>query len=594
MDVLCADFNREFEEVRLRVKGNRVYFWLSLASAVDTPEKQESCRLADVRFERNGHDWQTEVLWQSSVWDEKKHIYRFQNNRLEHWIIVKGKGNISALTYLSGTVGNRERGSVPGFGAVYLACPNFLDKTFVHPSDYAANSVGNVTELWGSALNSGPLMFAFGEFGQEGWISAALHVRPGEYGFQTMAWNKKRPNAMKEQDHILSPQAISLDYPGCVRVDGVWTSPKLVFCAAKNPETCLREYCDDLRRAELVPVSSAQTHAWWREPIFCTWHEQCALAQMAGGGGPDGKDPREDGPLSFQQCTQANISRWLETLETQGIKPGTIIIDAMWQKDLAGNHVDVEKFPDLRGFIEDRHRKGQHVLLWMSAWQTEGLPAEWCVLREGKPVMADPTHPAYRNFVQEMLKRMLGDGPGSYGADGLKIDGTSVMPEGPGLKSLGDLYGFELLRAYFRLVYDSAKTAKHDALISIYGANPYFNDCCDMVRVGDLYTVRGDPLYALSWRAMVFNAALPGKPIDTDGCFWFDIVEGIEEVLERQVATGVPCLYQAENLVQRRAFLPNRIRKFTPQDYGAIRKAWEKYRQRLQPSHSSGQVHGGL
>ena len=47
---LHAQLSEAFEEIRLTVKENRVYFWLSLASAVDSPDQQETCRLSDVKL----------------------------------------------------------------------------------------------------------------------------------------------------------------------------------------------------------------------------------------------------------------------------------------------------------------------------------------------------------------------------------------------------------------------------------------------------------------------------------------------------------------------------------------------------------------
>ena len=579
---LRAEFNEEFEEIRLSVKENHIYFWLSLASAVDTPDQPETCQLSDIQFHSGDNgDWRAEVVWQSSIWDEKKHVYAYHNNQLDHWITVKGKGKISAVTYLSGTVDGRERGSLPGFGAVYCGCPNFIDKPFAHPSEYTANSAGNVTELWGSALNTGPLMFAFGECGQDGWITAGLHVKPGAYTFHTMAWNKMRPNALDELDNIVGTQAISLDYLGNQKVDGVWTSPKMVFFAATDQNAGLAEYCDGLRKAGLVSRATVRQHDWWREPIFCTWHEQVALGQLEISGGLSGRQAQEASGTYADKLSQANVERWLQILNHHGIKPGTIILDAEWQSDRTRNEVETQRFPDLRGFIDARHSENQRVLLWMQAWQTDHLPPEWCVCRNGEPVMADPTHPEYRNFVRDMLHRMLGNGPGCYNADGLKVDGTNVLPDGQDLTRYGEAYGFELLHAYLQLIYDTTKEIKEDALVSIFAANPYFGDCCDMVRVGDLYTVRGDPLHTLLWRATVFNAAFPGMPLDTDGCLRFNLAEDIEEVLKHQIALGVPCIYQAENLVQMRAFLPNRTRKLTQQDYDAIRNSWTQYRQNL-------------
>ena len=70
------------------------------------------------------------------------------------------------------------------------------------------------------------------------------------------------------------------------------------------------------------------------------------------------------------------------------------MIDDKWQATYGGNEPDAAKWPDLRGWIADRHERGQHVLLWWKAWDPEGLPAELCIRRpDGVPVALDPTNP---------------------------------------------------------------------------------------------------------------------------------------------------------------------------------------------------------
>jgi len=180
------------------------------------------------------------------------------------------------------------------------------------------------------------------------------------------------------------------------------------------------------------------------------------------------------------------------------------------------------------------------------------------------------------------VDRMLGCGEGCYNADGLKIDGTNVLP-GQGILTYGKQYGFELLHTYLKLMYDAAKSAKKDALITLYTANPYFADCCDMVRLGDLYTYRGDPLHTLRWRAETIRAGLPHALLDTDGALRFSVREDALDLFRIQGEIGVPTLYQAENVVQMRAFAPNRYLEFTDADYAVIREVLAKYKQKRKP-----------
>jgi len=84
----------------------------------------------------------------------------------------------------------------------------------------------------------------------------------------------------------------------------------------------------------------------------------------------------------------------------------------------------------------------------MGQWLGPGwLPDAECLTVDGKPVAADPTHPAYRARVQRFMQRLLSDAPGCYDADGLKVDGMTGTAGGPGLKTHGGLAGFELARA---------------------------------------------------------------------------------------------------------------------------------------------------
>jgi len=193
--------------------------------------------------------------------------------------------------------------------------------------------------------------------------------------------------------------------------------------------------------------------------------------------------------------------------------------------------------------------------------------------------MADPTHPEYRAHAAAMVERMLSAAEGCYNADGLKIDGVSELPDGR-LRSHGDQYGFELLHTYLKLMYDAARTAKHDALVSLNTANPYFADCGNMVRIGDLYTCRGDPLHTMRWRVEAMRAGLPDAVLDTDGALRFSMHEDALALFRIQAELGVPTLYQVENVVQMRAFTPNRYFAFSDADYATIREILAEYNQR--------------
>lgn len=107
---------------------------------------------------------------------------------------------------------------------------------------------------------------------------------------------------------------------------------------------------------------------------------------------------------------------------------------------------DENKWPDLRGFVDNEHRKGRRVLLWFKMWNNEGLDESECVMDLCRPVAADPTSPRYRDRVKKMMYRLLSDDADCYNCDGFKIDFANCMPLGETVESSGGKYGVELLK----------------------------------------------------------------------------------------------------------------------------------------------------
>jgi hypothetical protein len=211
-------------------------------------------------------------------------------------------------------------------------------------------------------------------------------------------------------------------------------------------------------------------------------------------------------------------------------------------------------------------------MLWLQGWTRTGIPDDECARFNGVPAYADPTNDKYRLRVTKMIHRLLGSGRDGYNADGLKFDGVSSAPYGPSLETAGRLAGFELMRALLKLFHDEVKAAKADGALSQYTAFPYFADTCDFVRTGDLYTVKGDPNSANAFRAGMMRAVMPEIAIDTDGAERFNYVLPFGASLKIQKQFGVPCLYQAEELLQRRDFCLPVSQKLQAAHYRTIRK----------------------
>ena len=166
-----------------------------------------------------------------------------------------------------------------------------------------------------------------------------------------------------------------LEYEGHARVDGAFAAPAVVLRPrVADPYDGLRAHRMDLAARGTAPApDTRETPSWWCEPMFCGWGAQCQIASRERLHAPD-------------LATQERYDAFLATLETHGVRPGTIVIDDKWQDAYGTNLPDTRKWPDLRRWIARRHDEGRRVLLWWKAWDPEGLGPDLCIRRpDGRP-----------------------------------------------------------------------------------------------------------------------------------------------------------------------------------------------------------------
>ncbi len=563
------------------------YYGLCMLSAVDAigrrdrapgpPERPRAARAADGTLH---------LTWTcpSTVWRRKTHHLWCAPEHLEFWTEVEGRADVDRAYYFRGTLAGREVASVPGWTRIWSPQPNFIEKQEVPASEYAAVAVGNDPRVLGTVrgqgLHGAPLCFLLGDHGGP-WLSAGILARPGDYRFHAFEINHRpAAPAAAMPEPIVGTQAFSLAYHGHQRGAGCWATPRLRLAFAGTRPAALADYLRALDRAGGCVPRAIPYPDWTFEPIYCTWHDQVARATRRHAAARP-RSLRGPSPAAMAaQCTQPHAARWLRRLARHGLHPGTVILDAGWQRRRGDPIAHPARFPDLRGFIDACHRRGQRVILWVEGWSREGLPDAECLTLDGRPAAPDPTHPAYRARAARLMRRLLSPAPGCYNADGLKLDGMTGTPGGPGLRTAGNLAGFELARALIALFHEAAHAVKPDCALGQFTACPYFADLCDLARAGDLYTVRGDPLGALAFRVGLQRLVMPGVAIDTDGAAAFAYARPLPDIWRAQARLGVPCLYQAEWLLQHRDFCRPLLRRMRPADYAAIAAAWRAYRRR--------------
>jgi len=514
----------------------------------------------------------------SRCWEKRIFTIRAEEHRLEFFHELAGRGALQDVRFFRVSCGEGEFGFCGEVDEVFSPAPNFHGQNHYHTTQTVALNYGNDLSLTagGMALASVPHVLALRDRRDRDCTVFGAFADPGCYDWDEFVWNPAAVHAPTPYvgDSVLGG-GFAIRYYGRKKVEGVWRSPKLCVTFVRGEEKVLAAALEDACRHGYLPRPAPRSDgpAWWREPIFCTWHEQASLAT---GMKVDFNTPGET-PVGTL-CTRKNTERWLDILESHGCRPGTVILDDKWQRHLATAEPDETKWPEMRRWIDGCHARGIRVFLWCMSWYKEGIPADEMMTRDGVPVCGDITDPKFEARTRAMVRKMFSDAPDGLDADGVKIDGLLNLPTGPGLKNHGDLWGLELQKRFLEVFCGEAKKVKPDVCISVFTANPYLDEYTDMVRLGDMYHARLTPERSMEIRAEVIRACHPGKPIDTDGQFYFCAGPDWLTLLAKQAKIGIPTIYNAEILRHGRFFMNPEVVKWQESDYRYIAEVFDRYR----------------
>jgi hypothetical protein len=474
-------------------------------------------------------------------------------------------------------------GSPAAFRHVFCPEPNSYARQVVRSYDYGQISVNADLDHQGGNFiaNPGLLCFAVAADPDCEWLGFGLAVEPGDYLFS-------------EYEYLGGEEfALNLNSWGARRVVGGFWTPRMVIVPASTAHRAMARYVDVLRASGLVPEVRGEQPDWWGRPIVCGWGHQCYQADLFRVRSTPERPPDN---AAYTLSCQPNYRNIVERLDDHQLPWGTLIIDERWF--LAGGlkNVDEGRWPDLRGFIVEQHRRDRRVLLWWGPWDPEGVPAEQCVRyqpsdgvarknrpgrlskfglpHQGKKLAIDVTLPPVRERIRDQVRLLLGPGPDGYDADGFKIDHVAAAP---GLYDMAfpdgsaRLFGIEAARECLLLLYETVKEVKPDALVIGQSPNPYFAGTQDMLRLGDIYTHHAESVAEeMSFRAAIARITDPSWLIDTDGWPMPSLV-ALREYVDLQPAIGVPSLYYVSHLDTTGEAL-------TLDDYARIRRVWTRGR----------------
>jgi hypothetical protein len=568
---------------RLRVPDGRGVAWLDdergrwaelrLLASVDTVEGvDETVAVGEVQADRL-EGGRVRLSWSlaSTRWSAKRLVIEAGDDGLAAWVELEGQGTVTDVSLLSGrSLLYRRTGALMSgawFSSVVCASPTDPGRIVKPASESAVIGVVSGSEAgrgnW--FFTPGPFVYAVNRsvvadplrLPDGPWLWFGLRVAPGEARFTCFGYRA-----------VDRGFGFTLDYEGKTPVNGTWRSPAIVIGRATDPYAGIAAW-----RADLVAAGAPQLvspgHSrpdWFRQPIFCGWGAQGAIAVAAG----------ETLASAPRHATQANYDRFLAELDDHGIRPGTVVVDDKWQAAYGTCEPEAGRWPDLRGWIAERHAAGQRVLLWYKAWDPEGLSNETCVRGpDGTPLGLDPTSPAGEAAVRAAIRRMLA--PGGLDADGLKIDFTASTPSGYSARPHGDAWGVELLRCLLDVVSEEARRLRRHPLLVGHAPNPLVAPALDMLRLNDTLRLddpnpRVDIVPQMTHRAAVVRAACPDHLVDTDD-WCAPGLGGWRAYAAVKAKLGVPALYYTTRLDLTGE-------AFEERDYELIRSTWSAYRQR--------------
>ncbi|MDX1991170.1 MAG: hypothetical protein SF029_02190 [bacterium] len=534
--------------------GNTLAELFVLSSIHTLTGRDDTVRIGDWTVRAEGETVVLELSTESSVWKRKVYRFRCEEDRLTYEIDLEGNGQITEAVYFGGYYSGHVRWGSGFFWSGHQFLQGFNPEPTVKEEYTFAPSSGSVIDLFGVPLPGKaswfytPPPFCFGFQTKSTWLSMGVEAKPGENRFSDYQYRGQQEGF-----------CLSLAYEGYTAVDGTYTMPAIGIDFAADEYEALKRHVDSLRKQDYVPTTSTRYHrVWWYEPIYCGWGSQCYIASL-------------DKSHAPSHARQNLYEGFLKALEEHDVQPGIVVLDDKWQATYGNNDADRNKWPDIEGFIAAQHKAGRKVLLWLKAWDPEGLPAEECITNKiGLPLSIDPTNPACEARLRESVRLMLSkDG---YDADGFKIDFTARISCSPGLQMHEPLWGLELMKRYLGILYDEAKKVKPDALVMAHTPHPYLADVVDMIRLNDINTDH-DVNRAMTHRAKVASIACPNAIIDTDNwpitnkAVWRDYVR-------LQPELGVSSLYYATHIDTTGEALD-------AEDYALIREVWAAHRARM-------------
>lgn len=487
--------------------------------------------------------WENE----SSLWHK---TYRLTCDylRFRFELTLHGQGRVDEIWYFSGDRGSRW-GSGYEFQEGFTPCVSWYNE-----EDYHFKASTNC-HRWSVLMVPPMFCYAFKCENSTRRLGLGLVAEKGEHNFHSFDYRSSPIGSFH------SGFALVTDQMGHATVNGDWTAPAIVGFSGDDQWDILNQYTDYYFQTGIAqPRNRENQPRFWYGPMICGWIEQIERSIESGRtiSEPD-------------MCRQEMYETMVEEMHKYDLHPTALIIDDKWQNHYATDVVNTDKWQDLRGFVDARHKEGIHTMLWFKLWDPDGWDEKLCVHTDNGELRLDPSTPEFLANLDEVLHRLLSADEGCYDCDGMKLDFAFINPIGRKVHTHSGKYGVELLYEMQAYIYEKSKEIKPYALINASPCHPYFAHICDQARLHDYNYNNRNNREDLVTRGKMFSAAMPGVLLDTDNAGYANYRDTMHWLLT-QPLTGVPDLY---------SLIGTATCPMDDSDFFALSQLWQEYTDKI-------------
>lgn len=342
------------------------------------------------------------------------------------------------------------------------------------------------------------------------------------------------------------------------RKGGRYTAPRLLISFPKSGWDSIALFRSELEHRSLLPPKRSKIPSWWKKPLVVTYGDQMMELQYNWYSDEDWGSPHFNEDWLYM---------WLNRAEEKlGRTDFTVVIDAFWQKPYSAEaRSDKTRFANMRGFIDECHKRGHHVLLW-SAPLIDNPDNGFQTLAESFGVLSgdrlsggivdgkyyiDFTADNISEYFGELSRRFFGNGDGCLDCDGLKMDFLANLRNPSNdvhYKNPENGIGIKEMYRFYSEFQKAAEKVKPDVCLGGSGCDPRFENVMAMNRLHDIQNVYEER----ELRAEVSELACPNLIIDSDGAIM--LTDWVRETYIKAVVYSTPALYYVERFHDGAAF----------------------------------------